>query len=124
MVFTIFDEFGKVRIFHQVRILYVCIHTYRLGDISPNLGKYRGVMLRCCKVVSHAFGCFRRVMVWFVVFVSIRQIKAEFNHFRAFYGYQWGSVCICGWIWGRKEGRGQGRKKKHPLRVLLSDIGF
>ena len=96
MVFTVFDEFGKVRIFHQVRILYVCIHTYRLGDTSPNLGRYWGLVVRYSKGADHAFGCSKRVVMWFGVFVSTRQVKAAFNRFRGFYGYRWGGVCICG----------------------------
>ena len=61
-----------------------------MGDISPNLGKYWGLVVRYSKGAGHAFGCFKRVVMWFGVFVSTRQVKAAFNRSRAFYGYRWG----------------------------------
>ena len=73
-------------------------------------------------MVSHAFGCFRRVVVWLGVVVSTEWKKADFDQFRALYRYQWGGVCICGGY--GEEGEGKERKMKHPHRVLLSDIGF
>ena len=62
-------------------------------------------------------------MVWLGVVVSTEWKNADFDQFRALYCYQWGGVCICGGR-GGKGGVGRERKKKHPHRVLLSDIGF
>ena len=64
--------------------MYVCIHTYRLGDISTNLGEYLRKVVNCCKVAGHAFGCFRRIVAWLSDFVSIRQLDADFHRLRAF----------------------------------------
>ena len=48
-------------------------------------------------------------------------MQAYFDHFRAFYGYRWAVYVYVG---GYGEVKGEERKKKHPHRVLLSDIGF
>lgn len=62
-------------------------------------------------------------MWWLGVVVSKEWKKADFDHFRAFYGY-----CLIGLRCGhvvRRVRRGMGGgTKKHPYRVLLSDIGF
>lgn len=99
--------------------MYVYIHIGS-GIYLQTLGSVGG-LVRCCKVVGHVFGCFRRGVVWFGVFVSIRQINADFNHFRAFYGYRWGSVCICGWIvdMGRKGRIRKGWEDETPAEGAI-----
>ena len=61
--------------------------------------------------------------MWLGVVVSKEWKKADFDQLRVLYRYRWCGVCICGGYGEEREGMG-GRKKKHPHRVLLSDIGF
>ena len=51
-------------------------------------------------------------------------MQADFDHFRAFYGYRLIGL-RCRYVVRGSDGDGRGSgKKKHPLRVLLSDIGY